>query len=216
MLKYAWVLALGFAALGQARASEVDCTAWFEATWSSTSHPDNFPGGAHFSPLIGATHDATTRLWRPGELASPGIQDVAERGATGRLNDEIDDAVNQGTARAAIRGPGLGTPDQVAVDFVMSTDFPLLSLVTMIAPSPDWFIGVYDLVLFDNGRWQDHHVELLPWDAGTDSGLNYTSSNEATVPPEFISLLTTGDAGNGEPFGSLTVVCDGVFLSNFD
>ena len=29
----------------------------FDATWSSTSHPQEFPASAHFSPPFGAVHD---------------------------------------------------------------------------------------------------------------------------------------------------------------
>jgi hypothetical protein len=32
-------------------------------------------------------------------------------------------------------------------------------------------------------------VELLPYDAGTDSGVSYTSPDDSTDPPEVIRML---------------------------
>ncbi len=39
----------------------------FESTWSSASHPDQFPNGsAHLSGLIGVTHQSNFKLWENG------------------------------------------------------------------------------------------------------------------------------------------------------
>jgi hypothetical protein len=64
-----------------------------------------------------------------------------------------------------------------------SQQFPLLTLVTMIAPSPDWFVGVSGLPLFENGSWtSQRRVDLDAWDAGTDSGATFTSADVVTTP----------------------------------
>ena len=53
----------------------------------------------------------------------------------------------------------------------------------MVAPSPDWFLGVNSLSLLEEGSWVDSVViELFAYDAGTDSGAIYTSPDEATDP----------------------------------
>ncbi len=57
----------------------------FDALWSAATHPQDFPGDPHFSPLVGATHLATTRFWQEGAVATDGIRDMAERGLTIRL-----------------------------------------------------------------------------------------------------------------------------------
>ena len=67
-----------------------------------------------------------------------------------------------------------------------------VSLITMLAPSPDWFIGVdsYDLC-GSNGEWKKSGMMSLPaWDAGTDSGMNFMSQNSPTTPPDVITLIT--------------------------
>jgi hypothetical protein len=78
----------------------------------------------------------------------------------------------------------MGTSPGIAeVDFTMDPGFPLVTVVTMIAPSPDWFVGVRNLSLCSDGEWVDSlSVDLFAYDAGTDSGVDYGSDNEPTVP----------------------------------
>ena len=42
----------------------------FDATWSAETHPGAYPGGAHFSPLIGVVHDEDAVFWEVGGLAT--------------------------------------------------------------------------------------------------------------------------------------------------
>lgn len=67
----------------------------------------------------------------------------------------------------------------------------LLSLVSKIYPSPDWFVGVSDLELcLENGQWiEEKIVNLYPYDAGTDSGATYTSPDQPTLPREAIRRI---------------------------
>jgi hypothetical protein len=44
----------------------------FDALWSQVTHPQDYPGNPHFSPLIGATHSAAVRFWADGAIASDG------------------------------------------------------------------------------------------------------------------------------------------------
>ncbi len=47
-----------------------------------------------------------------------------------------------------ISGPSFwDVPGSTSLDFELTEDFPLVTLVAMIAPSPDWFIGVRNLDL---------------------------------------------------------------------
>jgi len=83
-------------------------TVRFESTWSSKTHPLAFPGGAHYSGLIGATHTSTARFWGPGELASEGTERMAESGSKSPLDSEAEAAVRDGQADQVLSGPGLG------------------------------------------------------------------------------------------------------------
>lgn len=163
----------------------------FESTWSAATHPIDFPPNPHFSGLIGATHRPDVRLWEFGKPASPGIKNMAETGGKSPLDSEIDALIASGDACVQISGGGISlSPGVVEVTFVVSEDCPTVSVVTMIAPSPDWFVGVSTLSLLEGGVWADEKVvTLLPYDAGTDSGTSYTSPDQPTASPEGIFVI---------------------------
>lgn len=181
----------------------------FEATWSDVTHPIDFPSNPHFSGLIGASHSPAVRLWEEGETATPGIKNMAETGAKNPLNSEIDSLISGGSACTKISGGGIGlSPSVVTVILTANQDCPVVSVVSMIAPSPDWFVGVSGLSLYENGEWIEQRVvELFPYDAGTDSGSSYTSPNEPTGGPEAIHRIETEPLlvdGTVPPLGTFT------------
>lgn len=181
----------------------------FDGTWSQATHPMSFPSNPHFSGLIGATHQSGYVMWDVGQLASTGIKDMAELGSKSALTAEVNVAIQAGLASTVVSGSGIGlAPGTTSVEFEASSRFPLLSITSMIAPSPDWFVGVAGLDLMPGGEWIDSvSVTLPPYDAGTDSGAVYASGNSATVPPAPIRLLTDSPFdGNSPPLGTFTIV----------
>ena len=74
----------------------------------------------------------------------------------------------------------------------------------MVAPSPDWFVGVSGLDLRPGGTWVSSlTVDLFSYDAGTDSGPNFTSPNTDTNPQDPIALLGAPFTGpNTAPLGT--------------
>jgi hypothetical protein len=166
----------------------------FDATWSAQSHPTDVPRNPHFSRLIGGTHKSTVKFWESGALASEGIRLMAEQGRTTPLDTEIEAAIAAGQAQRVLVGDGIDrSPDRITLDFEISRDFSLVTLVSMLAPSPDWFVGVSALILIENAdRTAQTVVELQPWDAGTDSGVTFGSADVRTSPPEPIHLIGTG------------------------
>jgi len=142
-------------------------------------------------------------------LASGGIERMAEEGSQSPLDGEVAAAIASGEAEPFVRGVGLGsTPGIEQVEFDITTGFPYVTVVSMIAPSPDWFVGVGGLPLIANGQWRDEVVvELFPWDAGTNNGASYESGNAGPVPAQPISLLRrppTQVGGAVRPFGGFT------------
>jgi hypothetical protein len=168
----------------------------FEATWSAATHPTDFPSGPHFSGLIGAAHKSGVYLWQASEFSTPGIKNMAETGSKSPLGEEIDALIAAGDACHKISGGGINpSPGTVTVTLNVTLDCPAVSIVSMIAPSPDWFVGVDSVTLYENGAWVNQKVvELHPYDAGTDSGPTYASPNEATSPQESIHRI------EGDPF----------------
>ena len=179
----------------------------FEATWRRETHPTDFPASAHFSPLVGGTHSSRVRFWMPGGMASPGIKDMAERGRTSPLDSEVQAAIAAGTAYGLILGGAIDrSPGEAAAAFQIGREHPLVSLVSMVAPSPDWFVGVDSLSLVEGGDWvAEKLVPLLPWDAGTDGGPTYAAPDQPSQPRQTIRLLEghpVAEGGVVAPFGS--------------
>jgi len=183
----------------------------FDATWSAGSHPVRFPSNPHFSGLVGAVHSDQSELWSRGKLSSPGIKLMAETGSKTALLSEVDELIQRNIAFSRLSGGGIGqSPSQVSLEFEVNKDFPLVSLVSMIAPSPDWFIGVSSLNLLESDDWVEFkEVDLRVYDAGTDSGRTFVSANSNTNPRRAITRLSTdssdSDFVNGIPYvGRLT------------
>ena len=180
----------------------------FDAVWSAATHPNDFPPGPHFSGLIGATHGVGASFWQPGALASPGIESMAEAGSKSPLTAEIDAAIQNGTAGFVISGGGISpSPGAVSVTFTISPSHSRVTLVSMIAPSPDWFVGVTGLDLIENGSWvQNKSIDLPPYDAGTDDGVSFVSPNAESTPHAPIQQITVAPFSSGVPLGTFTFV----------
>ena len=61
-------------------ASTAIYTIRFRGAWTRNVTPDGLPGGAHFSRLIGAVHNADVTFLQSGETAGPGVESMAEVG----------------------------------------------------------------------------------------------------------------------------------------
>ena len=89
---------------------------------------------------------------------------------------------------------GEGEPkavDEVSMDIMVKDMYSMVSLISMIAPSPDWFVGVDSENLCADGKWRDKvEKNLLPWDAGTESGTQFKLDNPETNPRDFITRIT--------------------------
>ena len=57
------------------------------------------------------------------------------------------------------------TASQKIMNVGLDSSHPYLSMVTMVAPSPDWFTGLndFDMRDTDSGNWLQ---DLFPWDSG--------------------------------------------------
>lgn len=184
-------------------------------SWSVATHP-NFPALGHFSFLGGATHKAGTSFWSVGSLATPGIKRMAETGAIDQLQPEVQAAIDANLAGsflgyeqwfcpAAVSHPNCG-PNTVS--FEIDEANPLVTLASMLGPTPDWFIGVDSLELFQGGMWLDNVViELFPFDGGTLTGNEFRLfTGDPNDPQQPISRITddTGQIIGGGSLGTFT------------
>ena len=125
-------------------------------------------------------------------MSSPGIKLMAETGAKSAFQAELENEIAAGTTRNLLSGDGLGIfATQATLEFTIECSHPLVTLTSMIAPSPDWFVGIHGESFLDGeGQWIDRLVfDLLPYDAGTDDGTTFTSDDEISMPPQPISSL---------------------------
>lgn len=168
-------------------------------TWSEETHPGLFPPDAHFSWLGGGTHDESVSFWNVGELASPGMVQMAETGVTQILIGEVMAAIADGGAGAPLDWRWWFCPDDIdhpscgelTVIFEIDAAHPLVTLATMLGPSPDWFVGVSGLPLGDEQGWFDEVVvDLHPYDGGTRSANVFQLFGPLTQPPDPITLIT--------------------------
>lgn len=179
----------------------------FEGMWSRHTHPKDFPSNSwltRFSDVIGASHTTHYRFWDYGAIASEGLRQVAERGSTRMLESELKSHSQH--IRTIIKARGISYPNVTGKTFaVFRVDrrHHLMSLVSMIDPSPDWIVGVSGLELcLKNCSWIEAKVlNLYPWDAGTDSGVTYISPDMPTVPRDNIRRITSSFPNdNRSPF----------------
>ena len=166
----------------------------FDALWSQQTHPAEFPSSAHFSGLIGATHTENVHLFELDQLASPGIKSMAETGSKNALKSEIEALMNSGDADFLIDGPGIGrSPGEATIEIDVQKSHPYVTITSMIAPSPDWFIAVSDVNLFEDDSWiATLELEVGAYDSGTDSGTTFTSANEVTDPYMPVHEINSG------------------------
>ena len=176
----------------------------FKGTWGAATHPTNIPPGEfpnptsapHFSPIVVATHNSQVILWENGQAASPGTEIIAETGNPTTFIEEADAAIAAGTAKEVVRGEGgFISPGEQSVTIEADSDFPQVTFLTMIAPSPDWFAGAHVESLLSDGNFVDTlTVDVMAYDAGTDDGNTYLSADDATVPQGIIQGLLTDPA----------------------
>jgi len=200
------VLAVGilaatlFVGAQSARAQEsANYTVTFKGAWTAKTHPFEFPEaglltGPHFSGLIGATHNGGYHIFEEGKMPTPGLERLSEEGKHSPLDKEINEAIKSGKAgmlfeTGAIRDLEKGME---TTEVTVTGKFPMVSAVAMIAPSPDWFAGVENVNLMENGKWvETKTVDLYAWDSGGDDGTTYKADDKDTNPKKPTMMAMT-------------------------
>nr|XP_023022282.1 spondin-1-like [Leptinotarsa decemlineata] len=98
--------------------------------------------------------------------------------------------------RTIIKARGISFPNITGKTFAVfrvDNKHHLMSMVSMIDPSPDWIVGVSSLELcLRNCTWMESKVlNLYPYDVGTDDGITYLSPNQPSSPRQPIRRLRT-------------------------
>ena len=183
----------------------------FRNEWSAQTHPVDYPQDAHFTPFVTYSHKQDAKLFNTGLIASAGIKQYAETGIINTINEEID--IIRGGGRALDRD--LGAADVYfyqtsAVRLGFNDESHYLTWLSRIAPSPDWFVAIDQFDMRPNGEWADSIV-IYPdaYDAGTDNGQTFYSSDLPAEPRNAIDLIRSqplADNGVVAPMASVTLV----------
>ena len=201
-------LALLLACAGTAAAADGSAhySVKFTRLWTQKSHPFEYPpaaivGGPHFSGLIGASHNGAYKIFREGAKPTPGLEKLSEEGKHSPLDAEIKAAIASGKAGALFETGAVRDEDGVeTTEVTVTSKFPMVSAVAMIAPSPDWFAGVADVNLMEGGKWvTTKTVDLYAYDSGGDDGTTYKADDKDTNPKKpTMSASTRHFLANGK------------------
>jgi len=174
----------------------------FNSTWSESSHPEDIPDKPHISHLFGVSHNNQVSFWEPGSPVSKGVKEIAERGSGYKLIKDAEWAIRIDQALDIFDGQDIKhSPGTSVAQFQLTEEFPRVTLVNMLAPSPDWITGVSSLNLCKNGEWvETKTIAAEVYDAGTDDGRTYTAEDEPRKEFEPVVLLGENGRSNYASF----------------
>ena len=189
-----WICALAFvlvAALPLAAQDRAVYRVEVTLDWTGSTQ-EGHPADKHWSRLIAFAHSSRYTLFADGATASSGLALVATNGRVSVLQAELAEGRRRDRVGAEVVVPGLDSGvGQFAFDLELSEKHRFVSLATMLAPSPDWFAGVASVELRAADAWRDTlTLPLWVWDAGADSGPDFTGPNLDTQPRQSVRLLT--------------------------
>ena len=173
--------------------SEAIYSVEFTGKWKAPEF--GVPPGIHFTTILGMIHNRQTYQWKEGELASWGVERIAESGNTGPMVMEIDSIVALGKVISYVV---INAPTPIGynkTNIYCNSNYSYISFETMIAPTPDWFTGINSFNLYANDKWiTDTTVNLYSYDAGTETGDAFVYNNPETIPKENVHKLTPSQA----------------------
>lgn len=205
---------------------------WSRDTHGAAGYPTRRPGQGiifepHFTNFTVVTHAPAYSLYTIGNLASRNIEGTAEaaqseyfraewpanRAALGTnayagclAEQQAADPSEFDRRCLFVQGARTPAPADAATSFVFEVlpEFPLVSMAAMLAPSPDWFIGVSGVSLRNGDSWIDTvTLDLFATDAGTERNGGWIYNGPAESPQRRIRLIT-GAPFFGIPVGAIT------------
>ena len=186
-------------------------TVIIKSTWTKANFPLEYPSDAHFSGMIGASHNARYTIFAIGRKPTRGLERLSEEGKHSPLNDEIKAAIDQGNALALFESGGLKNwKDSMVTTVREDPAHPLVDVVNMVAPSPDWFTGATNVNLIENGAWvSSRRIVLRAYDSGGDDGTTYKAADKDANPKKSTTRSTNRHFvvhGTAQPVAILTFV----------
>lgn len=154
------------------------------------------PANVHYTYFTGMVHNNQTYLWKEGTLASAGVEAIAETGYFLPMFAEIDSLT---AIKKAIYLSFIAPPAATGVstgNIYCNSNYPYFSCQSMIAPTPDWFVGLSSFNLYPNNQWiKDTTINLYVYDAGTEDGNMFNQTNPDSSPHLPVFKLTPANGG---------------------
>ncbi|PXF44853.1 Spondin-1 [Gracilariopsis chorda] len=160
----------------------------YRVTFTNLLTAENFgdlipPNGLVFSPLAGASHSNRFSFFTIRGFASPQVEQIAETGQNGRFVTQAKNMQRTGKVFtvAAADGPSLPGTD-TSLFFAVDCARPFITMLGMIAPSPDWIVQINNRNMFRNGMFiPRENGTLIAYDTGTDDGREFTPPGDASL-----------------------------------
>merc|ERR1712088_693962 len=160
--------------------------------WSEQVFPKQYPQWrppAQWSKSVGYSHRDSFSLFSLGAVVDEGVRQFVETGSSEVLDQQ---STNRSFLDAILAPPIVQGVGNTSTNVFVDGNHSLISVVTKIVPSPDWFIGLDSLNLCQEGHFiQSFNTEAFPLDAGTDNGFTFTSPNWETDPPGVIFQISS-------------------------
>jgi len=141
------------------------------------------PGNAHFSSFSGTVHSAAKPLINIASVSSPGFESLAESGNNTAMNAENKILVESSSdVLDYYQSSGIAATGDAEFLLTFDEEHSQFSIFTMIAPSPDWVVGLnaFDFKKTD-GTWlsETEYTEIdkskiAHVDAGTKTGNQFS------------------------------------------
>jgi len=141
----------------------------------------NLTRGIYFTPLLVTAHDPAATIFQTGEVASASLQAMAEGGDISGLVTDLTglNATIVENPAAGLLGPGATT--ETTLDTGSATANSVLSIVGMMLPTNDGFVGLNSFTL-PTTVGESMTVNLSGYDAGTEANDEVVGSGAPGEP----------------------------------
>jgi Spondin_N len=148
------------------------------------------PANVHFTPIVGLVHNKDAYLFKLNQLASLGVENVAEAGNSIALSVEMDSLIAAHKAIHANFIYPFNYDGSMSANLYVNSNYSYYSFLSMIAPSPDWFVGLSQFNLLQNNKWiADTTINIPVYDAGTEDGDVFGYDSPPTMPQQTVQIL---------------------------
>lgn len=149
----------------------------------------NLSHGINFTPLLISAHDSGTHIFQAGAMASESLKAMAECGDISALVTDLSTADNLENPASGLLAPGSSATG------MLTTDQTHLSLVAMLLPTNDGFVGMDALEIPTAAGTYTYYLNA--WDAGSEANNELMDTSGCAVGMAGIPADPSGAAGTG-------------------